>query len=75
MSDDDDDEDDDVMDEDTAKALQGFIAEPGDEVMQKILSIDHFVMIWFIRRKKKTMSMNNLLRVNPTMTKKSMMMI
>ena len=75
VSDDDDDEDDDVMDEDTAKALKGFIAEPGDEVMEIILSIHYFVMLWFIHRKRKTMSMNNLLRVNPTMTKKSMMMI
>ena len=32
MSDDDDDDEDDEMDEQAAKDLEGFIAEPGDEV-------------------------------------------
>lgn len=72
MSDDDDDEDDDVMDEETEKALKGFIAEPGDEVMTKISSMHDFLMN---RRRKTKMSTNNPLRVNLKLMKKSMMTI
>ena len=52
MSDsDDDDADDDVIDEQTAKDFAGFIAEPGDEVNDTILSFFLFMCILFAGRR------------------------
>jgi hypothetical protein len=49
--DDDDDEDEEIMDEKTAKELEGFIAEPGDEVNYKIFK----EFLFFLPRKKMIM--------------------
>ncbi len=76
MSDDEDDDEEEEMDEQAVKDLQGFIAEPGEEVNDEILSDVFFRHVLFITRKKMRMQMNNPLPVNQKkMTKKSMMMI
>ena len=69
--DDDDDEDEEIMDEKTAKELEGFIAEPGDEVNYEIFK----EVLFFLHRKKMKMQMINRLRVNQTMKMTKLMMM
>ncbi len=47
MSDSDDDEEEDVIDEKTAKELESFIAEPGDEVNYKIFKSFLFISLFY----------------------------
>jgi len=69
--DDDDDEDEEIMDEKTAKELEGFIAEPGDEVNYKIFK----EFLFFLPRKKMIMQMINRVLVNQTKKMKKLMMM
>ncbi len=46
MSDDEDDDEEEEMDEQAVKDLQGFIAEPGEEVNDEILSDFFFIMLF-----------------------------